>query len=66
MTDASAPAQPFPQHLHEVLELEQLDVNLFRSRVNQINRNRSLFGGQILGQALKAAALTVTPDRAAH
>jgi acyl-CoA thioesterase-2 len=57
---------PAPQHLHEVLELEQLDTNLFRSRVNQININRSLYGGQILGQALKAAALTVEPGRIAH
>lgn len=54
------------QHLHEVLELEQLDTNLFRSRVNQENFNRSLFGGQILGQALKAAALTVETGRQAH
>ncbi len=46
-----------------MLELEQLDTNLFRSRVNQINNNRSLFGGQILGQGLKAAALTVEPGR---
>jgi acyl-CoA thioesterase-2 len=52
--------------LHEVLALEQLDVNLFRSRVNQVNSNRSLFGGQILGQGLKAAALTVQGDRTAH
>jgi acyl-CoA thioesterase II len=52
--------------LSEMLELEQLDTNLFRSRVNQINRNRSLFGGQILGQALQAAALTVEGGRAAH
>lgn len=57
---------PAPQHLHEVLELEQLDLNLFRSRVNQVNNNRSLFGGQILAQGLKAAALTVEPGRAAH
>lgn len=57
---------PEPRHLHEVLELEQLDTNLFRSRVNQINRNRSLFGGQILGQGLKAAALTVEGARVAH
>ena len=49
-----------------MLELEQLDTNLFRSRVNQINNNRSLFGGQILGQGLKAAALTVEPGRTAH
>jgi acyl-CoA thioesterase-2 len=57
---------PAPRDLTEVLELEQLDTNLFRSRVNQINRNRSLFGGQILGQGLKAAALTVDPSRTAH
>ena len=57
---------PAPQHLHEVLELEQLDTNLFRSRVNQVNINRSLYGGQILGQALKAAALTVESGRTAH
>ena len=57
---------PAPEHLHEVLELEQLDTNLFRSRVNQINSNRSLFGGQILGQGLQAAALTVDAARAPH
>ncbi len=57
---------PAPQHLHQVLELEQLDTNLFRSRINQININRSLFGGQILGQALKAASLTAPPGRMAH
>jgi acyl-CoA thioesterase-2 len=62
----SAVPPPAPNHLSEVLELEQLDTNLFRSRVNQINTNRSLFGGQILGQGLKAAALTVTPERVAH
>lgn len=59
-------APPPPQHLHEVLELEQLDTNLFRSRVNQVNSNRSLFGGQILGQGLQAAALTVSPERVPH
>ena len=66
MTTSTIPPPPAPQHLHEVLELEQLDVNLFRSRVNQINSNRSLYGGQILGQGLKAAALTVESGRAAH
>jgi acyl-CoA thioesterase II len=64
MSSTSPP--PAPDHLHEVLELERLDTNLFRSRVNQINTNRSLFGGQILGQGLKAAALTVDPERTAH
>ena len=60
------PSPPAPDHLHEVLELEQLDTNLFRSRVNQVNSNRSLFGGQILGQGLQAAALTVDSARAPH
>lgn len=55
-----------PRHLSELLELEQLDTNLFRSRVNQENSNRSLFGGQILGQGLKAAALTVEAGREPH
>jgi acyl-CoA thioesterase II len=66
MTTASIVPPPAPHHLHEVLELEQLDTNLFRSRVNQVNNNRSLFGGQILGQGLKAAALTVEPGRTVH
>jgi acyl-CoA thioesterase-2 len=66
MSTNAAPPPPAPRHLHEVLELEQLDTNLFRSRVNQINVNRSLFGGQILAQGLKAAALTVPPERTAH
>jgi len=57
---------PAPNNLREVLELEQLDTNLFRSQVNQINVNRTLFGGQILGQGLKAAQHTVAADRACH
>jgi acyl-CoA thioesterase-2 len=60
------PPPPAPKFLREVLELEQLDTNLFRSRTNQINVNRSLFGGQILGQGLKAATETVGADRVCH
>jgi acyl-CoA thioesterase-2 len=60
------PPPPAPKFLREVLELEQLDTNLFRSRTNQINVNRSLFGGQILGQGLKAATETVASDRVCH
>lgn len=66
MTTSSILPPPAPQHLREVLDLEQLDTNLFRSQVNQVNNNRSLFGGQILGQGLKAAALTVEAGRNAH
>jgi acyl-CoA thioesterase II len=66
MNNPASNLLPSPRSLSEILELEQLDTNLFRSRVNQVNRNRSLFGGQILGQGLKAAALTVDPSRTAH
>ncbi len=47
----------------ELLQLEQLDLNLFRSRVSQRNINGSIFGGQILGQSLRAAAMTVEGRR---
>jgi acyl-CoA thioesterase-2 len=66
MANAPITAPPAPHDLPEVLELEQLDTNLFRSRVNQINSNRSLFGGQILGQGLQAATLTVESGRHPH
>jgi acyl-CoA thioesterase-2 len=66
MSNAPTLVPPAPHDLKEVLELEQLDTNLFRSRVNQTNSNRSLFGGQILGQGLQAATLTVEPGRSPH
>jgi len=49
----------------ELLALEQLDLNLFRNRLNQRNANDALFGGQVLAQALVAANLTVV-DRLVH
>ena len=66
MPKPTTPPPPLPRHLSEVLELEQLDTNLFRSQVNQENSFRSLFGGQILGQGLKAAASTVEAGRHPH
>jgi acyl-CoA thioesterase-2 len=55
----------FKFDINDLLNLEQLDVNLFRSTANQPNINGALFGGQMLGQGLKAAALTVA-DRQPH
>jgi acyl-CoA thioesterase-2 len=49
----------------ELLALEQLDDDLFRNRVNDVNRNGALFGGQVLGQALHAAVRSV-PGRPPH
>ncbi|MFC7054067.1 acyl-CoA thioesterase II [Hansschlegelia quercus] len=44
--------------LLKILDLEQLDVNLFRGRSPQTGWQR-VFGGQVVGQALVAATRTV-------
>ena len=46
------------QDLLTVLDLEQLEVNLFRGRSPQVGWQR-VFGGQVIGQALVAATRTV-------
>lgn len=51
------------QELVELLSLEKLEENIFRG----ISRNlvgKRVFGGQVLGQALRAASYTT--DRPAH
>lgn len=50
--------------LISLLDLEQLEVNLFRGYSPQ-NRWKRVFGGQVVGQALVAAARTVE-DRLVH
>jgi acyl-CoA thioesterase-2 len=55
----------FPvEALLSILDLEQLEVNLFRGRSPQ-NSWQRVFGGQVIGQALVAATRTVE-DRLAH
>ena len=44
--------------LLRLLELEQLEVNLFRGESRDIG-SPQVFGGQVLGQALSAASATV-------
>jgi acyl-CoA thioesterase-2 len=44
--------------LLELLELEQLEVNLFRGESRDIGSGQ-VFGGQVLGQALSAASATI-------
>jgi len=44
--------------LIEILDLEELEVNIFRGRSPRENRQR-VFGGQVAGQALVAAGRTV-------
>jgi acyl-CoA thioesterase-2 len=48
-----------------ILDLEQLEVNLFRGRSPQ-SRWQRVFGGQVIGQALVAASRTVEPERQPH
>lgn len=48
-----------------LLDLEALEVNLFRGRSPDEDRQR-VFGGQVLAQALEAARRTVEADRTPH
>ncbi len=52
------------QSLIEILDLEEIERNLFRGRSPQ-ERSQRVFGGQVVGQALVAASRTVE-DRHVH
>lgn len=49
----------------DLLDLEQIEVNLFRGNSRDVGSGR-VFGGQVLGQALNAAIRTVDKDRLVH
>jgi acyl-CoA thioesterase-2 len=51
--------------LLDLLDLEQIEVNIFRGRSPDEHRQR-VFGGQVAGQALVAAGRTVPADRPVH
>ena len=51
--------------LLELLDLEQIELDIFRGRSPDEQRQR-VFGGQVAGQALVAAGRTVPPDRPVH
>ncbi|WP_026380519.1 acyl-CoA thioesterase II [Afifella pfennigii] len=53
------------EELLAILDLENLEHNLFRGRSPQVGWQR-VFGGQVIGQALVAATRTVAQDRHAH
>src|SRR5438046_4187834 len=48
-----------------ILDLEPLEVNIFRGRSPKVGWQR-VFGGQVIGQALVAATRTVPAERRAH
>jgi acyl-CoA thioesterase II len=51
--------------LTELLDLERVEVNLYRSTAT-FHRPEGLYGGQVLAQALRAASLTVPDGFVAH
>jgi acyl-CoA thioesterase-2 len=51
--------------LIKLLDLEQLEDNLFRGQSENIGGPR-VFGGQVLGQALTASAKTVDKKPSVH
>lgn len=53
------------KELLELLDLEQIEVNIFRGRSPE-ERQQRVFGGQVAGQALVAAGRTVPDDRQVH
>ena len=53
------------QGLVDLLRLEQLEHNLFRGQSRDVG-GPAVFGGQVLGQALMAAARTVVPGQSVH
>jgi len=57
--------QPVLAALVDLLALERLDRDLFRGSSQDLGWG-AIFGGQVLGQALSAAAQTVTGDRPVH
>ncbi len=54
------------QELIELLDLEAIEVNLFRG-VSPVEERQRVFGGQVAGQALVAASRTIDePERRVH
>ena len=63
--DVRPPSLLAEELLPGILDLERLEVDLFRGRSPRENLQR-VFGGQVAGQALVAAGRTVPADRSVH
>lgn len=57
--------RPILQQLVDLLSLERIEKNLFRGDSQDLGWG-AVFGGQVVGQALSAAAQTVPADRMIH
>lgn len=56
--------QPVDNDIEALLDLERIDTNIFRGQSQDIG-TKQVFGGQVLGQALAAAQMTIS-KRSAH
>jgi len=54
------------QEVVDLLDLQQIEVDIFRGRSPEGERRQRVFGGQVAGQALVAAGRTVSADRPVH
>jgi acyl-CoA thioesterase-2 len=59
-------ARPRVATHEELLDLEELDRDLYRAHNPQRSFTPHLYGGQVAAQALRAAAMTVPEDRFPH
>ena len=66
LSSASSPLPPWDEtDLVALLSLETLGPMHYRNRFGDANLNGRSYGGQVLGQAMTAAAFSVADDRAA-
>ena len=67
MTDPLDRNQAEPSDISAALDVEQLDLNLYRSRSLSIPfQGRGVFGGQVISQALVSATKCVKPESTLH
>ena len=62
---AEVPVRPVLSELLALLRLERIEENLFRGASQDLGWG-AIFGGQVVGQALSAAAQTTPADRHVH
>ena len=56
---------PSLKELISLLDLEEIETNLFRGQ-HPVGRRKRLFGGQVIAQALVAATKTVEIEKTPH
>ena len=67
MADTTDRNEAEPSDISSALDVEQLDLNLYRSRNLSLNFDtRGVFGGQVISQALVAATNCVKPELTLH